>query len=169
MLNRLLFLILLFCPVFASAQLIGIGAEYVPPKNGANAIQFQANLAFPTWHKQNAMNAVVLSGIDYSGGSSSVAGLNIKPIQIRSYISESLYNNHPFTILLGFDTGYLFNFRHGKDGLILSPLVHLEYKFYYINTGWDFNVTNNENQFFVKFGIGFGLGSFKAIAKTRIR
>lgn len=169
MLKKILLSIFLCMPSLAWAQLVGIGAEYSPPKNGANAIQFQMNLAFPTWTHVNPLNTVMLSGIDYSGGSSPVSGLNIKPFQFRSYITENLYNNHPYTILLGFDTGYLFNFRHGKDGLILTPNIHLEYKFYYINTGWDFNITGNRNQFYVKFGIGFGLGTFKTIAKTRIR
>lgn len=169
MIKRLFTILLVCIPVCLSAQLLGIGAEFVPPKNGANAIQFQANMAFPTWTKQNSMNIFVLSGIDYKGGSTEVSGFSIKPLQLNSYITENLFNDNPVSFFVGMDAGYLLGRGHAKDGVVLTPNLHLEYNVFYINTGWDFNITGNQNQFYVRFGVGFGLGTFKTIAKTKIR
>lgn len=165
---KIIFLLLII-PMASSAQLIGVGAQYADAKGAGNAIQFAANASFPVWHKKNSLNMFIASGIDYTGGSSPVAGLNIKPLQFTSYISESLFNNFPVTILVGCDAGYLFNFKHGKDGIIISPNVYVDYKSFFVKTGYDFNVTGNREQFFVRFGLNFGLGTFKMFAKTRIR
>lgn len=170
MMKKTLLIFLLLLPSFAFAQLIGIGTQYVPVKDGANALQFQMNLSAPIFPKNPLpLNTIWMSGVDYTGGSSPVAGLNIKPIQLRNFISDSFYNNHKVTLLLGFDAGYILNHRHGKNGIVLTPNVHLEYKFFYLNTGWDFNVTGHRNQFYVRLGVGFGLGSFKMFGKTKIR
>ena len=163
----LLILIFITIPLTGSAQFLGIGAMYADAKH-ANDVQFAANLSYPVFHKKNSLNTFIASGIDYTGGSTPVAGLNIKPIQASSFLSESLFNNHPFTILVGCDAGYLFNFRHGKDGIVLTPNIYLDYKCFYVKTGYDFNVTGNEQQFFVKFGVGFGLGTLKMIPNTKI-
>lgn len=165
---KIIFLFLLL-PLASSAQLIGVGAQYADAKGLGNDIQFAANASFPVWHKKNPLNIFVASGIDYTGGSSPVSGLNIKPLQFTSYISESLFNNHPFTILVGCDAGYLFNFKHGKDGLILSPNLYIDYKSFFVKTGYDFNVTGGKQQFFVRLGFNIGLGTFKMFAKTKIR
>lgn len=164
-----LLLITILFPTLTFAQLIGIGTQYVDPKAGENAIQFQANLSFPVWTNKNPLNVFMSSGIDYTGGSSPVAGINFKPIQLSSYISEEWFNNSKVTFMVGADAGYLLNHRHGKSGIVLTPHVHLEYSVFYLKSGWDFNVTGNENQFFVRFGIGFGIGTFKSLAKTKIR
>ncbi|MFV0417550.1 MAG: hypothetical protein ACK5KT_02300 [Dysgonomonas sp.] len=165
---KIIFLFLLL-PIMCSAQLIGIGAQYTDAKGKGNDFQFAANASFPVWHKKNALNAFLASGIDYTGGSSPVAGLNIKPLQFTSYINESLFNKHPFTILVGCDAGYLFNFRHGKDGIIITPNIYFDYKSFFLKTGYDMNVTGNEQQFFVRLGVNLGLGTFKMFAKTSIR
>ncbi|MBK5720306.1 hypothetical protein JGH11_05435 [Dysgonomonas sp. Marseille-P4677] len=165
--NIILFLLLL--PFVCSAQFIGIGAQYADAKDKGNDFQFAANISFPVWHKKNALNSFIASGVDYTGGSSPVAGLNIKPIQLTSYLSESLFDNNKATILVGCDAGYLFNFRHGKDGIVITPNIYLDYKFFFIKTGYDFNVTGNEQQFFVRAGFCFGMGSIKSYAKTTIR
>lgn len=166
---KVVLLLLLLLPIVATAQIVGVGTQYVDPKNGANAFQFQANVSFPVWTAKNPLNTYLSSGIDYTGGSSPVAGLNIKPIQLTSYLSESLFNECPVTFLVGADAGYLFNHRHGKDGIVLTPHVHVEYSIFYIKSGWDFNVTGKRDQFFVRLGIGFGIGTTKSLAKTRIR
>lgn len=160
-------LVFMALPLASSAQFIGVGAMYADAKHG-NDIQFAANLSYPVWHKKNSLNAFVSSGIDYTGGSSPVAGLNVKPIQAATFMSESLFNNHPFTILVGCDAGYLFNFKHGKDGIVLSPNVYADYKSFYVKTGYDFNVTGGEQQFFVKFGVSFGMGVIKMFPNTKI-
>ncbi|WP_165043105.1 hypothetical protein [Dysgonomonas sp. ZJ709] len=161
-------LLLILLPLACSAQFIGVGAQYADAKSRGNDFQFAASLSFPTWHKKNPMNTFISSGIDYTGGSSPVAGLNIKPIQINSFLSESLFNNNPYTILVGCDAGYLFNFKNGKDGVVITPNIYLDYKFFFVKAGYDFNVTGNEQQFFVRAGLSFGMGSFKSYAKTEI-
>ena len=166
---KLTILLLIILPTVALAQFVGIGAQYVDPKGGANAIQFQANLAYPVWTKKNPLNIFMASGIDYTGGSSPVAGINFKPIQLSSYISESWFSKSKFTFLVGADAGYLVNHRHGKDGIVLTPHIHFEYSIFYLKSGWDFNVTGKRDQFFIRFGVGFGLGTAKSFAKTRIR
>lgn len=166
---KIMLLLLLAVPVMTIAQVIGIGTQYVKPENGANAFQFQANLSYPVWTKKNPLNTYLSSGIDYTGGSSPVAGLNLKPIQLTSYLSESIFNNWPVTVLVGADAGYLVNFKHGKDGVVLTPHLSIEYSVFYVKSGWDFNVTGKRDQFFVRLGVGFGIGTLKAFAKTRIR
>lgn len=164
---KIIFLFLLL-PMASFAQLIGVGAQYADAKNKGNDFQFAANASFPVWHK-DALNSFIASGIDYTGGSSPVAGLNIKPIQFTSYLSESLFNDYPFTLLVGCDAGYLFNFRHGKDGIVISPNIYFDYKSFFLKTGYDMNVTGDRQQFFVRLGVNFGIGTFKMFAKTKIR
>lgn len=164
---KIIFLFLLL-PIASSAQLISVGAQYADAKGKGNDFQFATNASFPVWHK-DALNSFIASGIDYTGGNSPVAGLNIKPIQFTSYLSESLFNDHPFTLLVGCDAGYLFNFRHGKDGIVISPNIYFDYKSFFLKTGYDMNVTGDKQQFFVRLGINFGIGTFKMFAKTKIR
>lgn len=161
--------ILLLLPFACSAQFLGVGVQYADAKDKGNDFQFVANVSYPVWHKINALNSYVASGLDYTGGSSPVAGLNIKPIQFTSYLSESLFNKNKFTVLVGCDAGYLFNFRHGKDGIVVTPNVYFDYSSFFIKTGYDFNVTGNEQQFFVRVGFCIGMGTIKSYAKTSIR
>lgn len=161
-------LLLLLLPLACSAQFIGIGAQYADAKDKGNDFQFAANVSFPTWHKKNPLNSYISSGIDYTGGSSPVAGLNIKPIQFTSFISESLFNKNKATILVGCDAGYLFNFRHGKDGIVITPNVYFDYKFFFAKAGYDFNVTGGKEQFFLRAGFCFGMGAIKSTVKTEI-
>lgn len=164
---KIILLLLLF-PLVGFAQFLGIGAQYADAKNKGNDFQFAANASFPTWHKKNPLNTFISSGIDYTGGSSPVAGLNLKPIQINSFITESLFNKNKATILIGCDAGYLFNFKHGEDGIVITPNVYFDYKFFFVKTGYDFNVTAGESQFFVRAGFCFGMGSIKSFVKTEI-
>lgn len=151
-----------------SAQFIGAGVQYADAKDKGNDFQFAANISYPMWHKKNPLNSFISSGIDYTGGSSPVAGLNIKPIQLTSFLSESLFNNNNATILVGCDAGYLFNFKHGEDGIVITPNVYFDYKFFFLKAGYDFNVTGGEQQFFVRAGFSLGMGSIKSFVRTRI-
>lgn len=174
---RIIIVLLTMIPVMATAQIVGVGTQYVPTENGANAMQFQANLSFPVWFDKNPLNLVLFSGIDYTGGSSPVAGVNFKPIQLQSYLSESLFNNNKFSFMIGGDAGYLLNHRHGKSGIVLTPYVYADYPFkmgmlpisLYVKSGWDFNVTGKRDQFFIRIGFGISINSFKALAPTKIR
>lgn len=151
-----------------SAQFIGIGAQYADAKGKGNAIQFAANVSYPYLHKKNALNTFISGGIDYTGGSSPVSGINIKPIQISSFISESFFNKTKFTVLIGCDGGYIFNHRHGKDGVVITPNIYVDYKFFFVKAGYDMNVSKGERQFFVRTGFSFGMGAIKSFAKTKI-
>lgn len=170
----ILILLLTTSPIFCSAQLLNtaakiggqavkynlqLGAQYTDN----NDIQFASSMSYPIFHKKNKLNSYISSGIDYTGGSSPVAGLNIKPIQLTTFISESLFNNKPFTILVNCDAGYLFNFKHGKDGIIITPNIYFDYKCFFVKSGFDFNVSEGEHQFFVRTGISFGMGTLKML------
>lgn len=159
---------LLLFSLTCSAQFIGAGVQYADAKGKGNNFQFAANVSYPVWHKKNPLNTFIASGIDYTGGSSPVAGLNVKPIQLTSFLSESLFNQNKATILVGCDAGYLFNFRHGKDGIVITPNVYFDYKFFFVKAGYDFNVTGGEQQFFVRAGFSIGMGTFKSFVKTEI-
>lgn len=172
-------LFLLFLPMFGYAQIMNtvaktggialkynlqLGAQYTDNDD----IQFAGSMSYPIFHKKNPLNSYISSGIDYSGGSSPVAGLNIKPIQLTTFFSESLFNNNPYTILLGCDAGYLFNFRHGKDGIVITPNLYMDYKCFFVKTGFDFNVSEGERQFFVRAGISFGMGAIKMLPNVKV-
>ncbi len=161
--------ILLLLPVCLSAQFIGIGTQYADAEGKGNALQFAANVSYPVYHKKNILNSYISSGIDYTGGSSPVAGLNIKPISVTSYLSESLFNNNKYTLMVGCDGGYLFNFKHGKDGVVVTPNIYFDYKSFFVKTGYDFNVTGGEKQFFVRVGFSVGMGALKMLPNTKIR
>ena len=164
--------ILLFSFIFPaclSAQFIGVGTQYADAEGRGNALQFAANASFPTYHKKNALNLYLSSGIDYTGGSSPIAGLNIKPISLTTYFSEPFFNSNNYTLLLGCDGGYLFNFRHGKDGVVITPNLYFDYKCLFVKTGYDFNVTGGERQFFVRVGVSLGMGALKMLPNTKIR
>lgn len=153
-------------PILCKAQFIGLGGQYAEKSDG----QFFANLAYPTFHKKNPLNTFVMSGIEFTtSGGTKMSGLHLKPIQLTTFISEDLYNNKPYTILLGVDAGYLFDFRHDrKDGIVFTPNAYFDYKFVFVKAGYDLDVSNGQQQFFVRAGLCFGLGSFKIMKNTKI-
>lgn len=162
---NLLFLLLLF-PLLSFGQFIGLGGQYA---NGSDG-QFVANLAYPVFHKKNSLNSFISSGVEYTTyGGAKLSGLNIKPIQFSTFLSEDLFNKKPYTILLGVDGGYLFNFPKGrKNGIVFTPNVYVDYKSFFVKAGYDFDVSNGHNQFFVRAGICFGLGTIKMFPNTKI-
>lgn len=176
---KILFLLMSVFPFSVSSQMLNtvaktagmalkynlqLGAQYTD----ANDIQFAGSMSYPVFHKKNPFNSYILSGIDYTGGSSPVAGLNVKPIQITTFFSENLFNNYPYTILLSCDAGYLFNFKHGKDGVVITPNLYVDYKCFFMKTGFDFNVSEGEHQFFVRAGISFGMGVIKMLPNVEV-
>lgn len=177
--SKIFLFIFIFLPLTCSAQFLKpaiwtggmaikynlqLGAQYTD----ANDVQFAGSMSYPVFRKKNPFNSYISSGIDYTGGSSPVAGLNIKPIQLTTFFSESLFNNHPYTILLGCDAGYLFNFRHGKDGIVITPNLYVDYKCFFAKIGFDFNVSEGEHQFFIRAGITFGMGMIKMAPNVKI-
>ena len=163
---KILFL-LLSLPFFCYSQLVGLGGQYSQGADG----QFVANLSFPTYHESNNLKLLIFSGLEYTtSGGAKMSGLNLKPIQAATYFGDDFYNNNPVTVLAGVDAGYLFDFRNGrKDGIVFTPNLYLDYKVFFVRTGYDFDVSNGRNQFFIRAGIGIGLGTFKILNGTKIR
>lgn len=152
-----LLLLFLVFPTLAMAQFAGIGLQYTDAKD----IQFQTSVSYPYVMPKNKYAAYISGGVEYTGGSSPVAGLNIKPIQLSTAFNQKRMFSKAYTLVLSCDAGYLFNFRHGKDGIVITPNLYIDYKSIYIKTGYDFNVTEGERQFFVRAGLCFGWGTVK--------
>lgn len=162
-------LLLLVCllPVFCYGQFFSLAGQYSEKSDG----QFATNLSFPTLHPVNKLNSFISSGLEYTtSGGSKMSGLNLKPIQLQTYFSEDFFNNHPYTLLLGVDAGYLFDFRSRRDNaIVITPNLYLDYKFFFIKGGYDFDVSHGRNQFFVRAGVSIGMGVFKMFGNTKIR
>ncbi|MDU1905396.1 MAG: hypothetical protein E6772_11480 [Dysgonomonas sp.] len=163
---KILFLLTLL-PLFSYAQFIGFAGQYSQGADG----QFVANMSFPTYHEENSLRTFISSGLEFTtSGGARLAGLNIKPIQAQTYFSEDFYNNNPVTLLLGVDAGYLFDFRsRRKNSIVITPNLHCEWKVFFVKTGYDIDTFHGNSQFFVRAGIGIGLGTFKMFAPTKIR
>ncbi len=152
-----LLLVVFSLPVYS--QLFGIGGQYAEKSNG----QFFVNAALPTFTKANALNLFNMSGLEYTTpGATRLAGLNIKPIQLSSYISDKIFYESPFTLSIGADAGYLFDFRRGyKNTIVITPNIYADYKIFFLKTGYDIDTFHGNHQFFVRAGIGFALGTMK--------
>jgi len=163
---KILLLLIVF-PILCHAQFIGLGGQYSQASDG----QFFINMAFPTYHQENKLNLFNTSGFEYTtSGGAKLSGLNIKPIQLSTYFSEDLYNDNPATLLLGVDAGYLFDFRKNrKNSIIITPNLYVDYKVFFIKTGYDIDTFHGNSQFFIRAGIGIGLGTFKMFSGTKIR
>lgn len=159
-------LLFLLLPVLCYGQLLGVGGQY---SDGADG-QFFGSMAFPVFKEKNKLNTFVSSGLDITtSGGAEMSGLNVKLIQAKTFLSEDLFNKKSFTILVGVDGGYLFDFRRGqKNGIVLTPNVYVDYKILFLKAGYDFDVSNGRNQFFVRAGVGVSFGTLKMFAKTRI-
>ncbi|MDH6355635.1 hypothetical protein M2132_001980 [Dysgonomonas sp. PH5-45] len=153
-------------PMLCSAQFFGLGGQYTQKSDG----QFFASFSYPTFHPKNKLNSFISSGLDFTtSGGAKISGLNVKPIQLNTFFSEKLFNSTPYTLLLGVDGGYNFDFRHGrKNGIVITPNIYFDYKFLFLKAGYDFDVTNGNNQFFVRAGFCFGMGTIKMFPNTKI-
>lgn len=163
----ILFLVLIFVPLVSYGQFLGIGGQYTEKSNG----QFIASFSIPTIHPApNALNSYISSGMEFTtSGGAEMSGLHLKPIQITTFFSENLFNNTKWTVLLGVDGGYLFDFRQGKKNAITAtPNLYFDYNFFFVKGGYDFNLSHGGGQFFVRAGICFGMGAIKSFAKTSI-
>lgn len=162
-----LLLLMVFVPILCQAQFFGIGGQYSQKSDG----QFFINTSYPFYNEKNALNMYLSSGMEYTtSGGAKLAGLNIKPIQATSYLSEDLYNNLPITLLVGVDAGYLFDFRsRHKNSIVITPNIYIDYKVFFVKAGYDIDTFHGNSQFFVRAGIGVGLGTFKMFARTKIR
>lgn len=161
-----LLLLTLALPLLVHAQFFSSGGQYSQKSDG----QFFANFSYPFFHKKNPLNSFVSSGIEYTTyGGAKLSGLNIKPIQINTFFSESFFNNTKYTLMMGVDAGYLLNLPKGhKNGIVITPNLYLDYKFFFVKAGYDFDVSNGVNQFFIRTGVCFGMGAVKMFPNTKI-
>lgn len=157
--KKIFLLLLLVLPEAIMAQMAGVGAQW----SGFDRINFNATLSGP--YKINMGDKITWSlggRLDYVSGNPKVSGLNIKPLSFDITTSD-FFLIKPITITVGTDAGYNFNFRHGNDGIVLTPNIYLDYNFFYLKFGYDYNTFENEGNFFVRFGIGIGQGMLKKI------
>jgi len=161
-----LLLLLLGFPLLGYAQFIGLGAQYSQKADG----QFFANFSYPVLHQKNKFNSFMSSGLDYTTyGGAKLSGLYLKPIQLNTFFSEIFFYNTKYTLMFGVDAGYLLNFPKGhKDGIVITPNIYLDYRFFFVKAGYDFDVSNGVNQFFVRAGFCFGLGTVKMFPNAKI-
>lgn len=152
-------LLLVFLVFPAYGQLLGIGGQYAQKSDG----QFFVSAALPTFTKNNALHLFNLSGLDYTTpGASRLSGLQIKPVQLSSYLSDHIFYESPVVLALGVDAGYLFDFRSNhKNTIVVTPNLYLDYKIFFVKTGYELDTFHGNNQFFVRAGIGFALGTMK--------
>ncbi|MDR1876494.1 MAG: hypothetical protein LBQ84_02580 [Flavobacteriaceae bacterium] len=108
--KKIIIFLFILLPVTSFAQFMGAGVQYADARGKGNDFQFAANIScpIPGINNKNPFNSFISAGLDYTGGSSPVAGLNIKPVQISSFLSESFFHKNNFTVLVGCDAGYLF-------------------------------------------------------------
>lgn len=165
--KSLLFILLVFLPLVSYGQFLGIGGQYSEKSDG----QFVASFSFPTIHPaHNVLNSFVSSGLEFTtSGGAKMSGLHLKPLQISTFFSEDFFNNNPYTILLGVDGGYLFDFRHDqKNAITITPNLYFDYKIFFVKAGYDFDVSHGKSQYFVRAGICIGMGSLKMFGNTKI-
>ena len=165
--KSLLFVLLVFVPLISYGQCVGRGGQYSEKSDG----QFVFSGSFPTYHPaHNKLNSFVSSGLEFTtSGGAKMSGLHLKPIQISTFFSEDFFNNTPFTLLLGVDGGYLFDFRHDrKNAITVTPNLYFDYKFFFVKAGYDFDVSHGRSQYFVRAGVCIGMGSLKMFGNTKI-
>ncbi|NDV69642.1 hypothetical protein [Dysgonomonas sp. 25] len=158
--KKYIFILLFFIPVAGFSQLVGVAGQWTKFE-GDSHFQFNASASFPYLNNLGDKTCWMFGGgVDYLSGSTTVSGLNIKPAQFV-ITSANIFGVKSYTIMLGADAGYNFNFNHGNDGIILTPNIYMDYKIFYVKAGYDYNTSHNEGQFFVRAGLGLGVGFFK--------
>lgn len=165
--KKVIFLFLLAIIPFASkAQFFSVGGQYAQKSDG----QFFTSFSYPVYKKKNALNSFIASGVEYTTyGGAKLSGLNLKPIQINTFFGERFFNTTKYTFMMGVDAGYLFNLPKGhKDCIVVTPNIYFDYKLFFVKAGYDFDLFNGKNQFFVRAGVCFGMGALKMIPNTKI-
>lgn len=153
----LIFSLVIYLPAYA--QLFGLGGQYAEHSDG----QFFVNVALPTYTKSNSLRFFNMSGLEYTtGGNANMSGLQVKPIQLSTYLSDRIFYESPFVVSLGVDAGYLFDFRRNRSNtIVLTPNIYVDYKIFFIKGGYEFDTFHGNHQYFVRAGIGFALGTMK--------
>lgn len=163
----ILLMLLVLIPLASYGQFFGLGGQYSEKSDG----QFVISGSFPTIHPaHNKLNSFVSSGLEFTtSGGAKMSGLHLKPVQISTFFSEDFFNNTPYTILLGVDGGYLFDFRRNrKNAITITPNLYFDYKIFFVKTGYEFDVSHGKSQYFIRAGVCIGMGSLKMFGNTKI-
>lgn len=152
-------LVLLILSFQAYGQVLGLGGQYAQRSDG----QFFINVAYPTFYENNALRLFNLSGLEYTTpGSARLSGIQLKPVQLSSYLSDKIFYESSVVIALGVDAGYLFNFSKGyKNTIVLTPNFYIDYKIFFLKAGYEVDTFHGNHQYFIRAGIGFALGTMK--------
>lgn len=152
-------ILLLIISTPACSQILGLGGQYAERSHG----QFFVSAAYPTFYESNALRLFNLSGLEYTTpGSARLSGLQLKPIQLSSYLSDKIFYESPLVITVGVDAGYLFNFSKGyKSTIVLTPHFYMDYKIFFLKAGYEMDALHGRHQYFIRAGIGFALGTMK--------
>lgn len=139
-----------------SAQMIGVGIHAAKSEK----IQFAANLHSPYYAVKGDINFFIVGGMDYTGGRTKLSGLNIKPISPTLDFANIIFgdNANKGLFWLSLDAGYLRNFyNRDYNGIVITPNIMCTYTLFYIKTGYDMNISKNNNQFFIRLGVVLSL------------
>lgn len=135
-------------------QFIGVGGQYTDGADG----QFAVSASFvPYFMIEPASFFVTAGGECTTSGRAKMSGLQIKPVQaFFTVYSERL---KPYSLVAGLDAGYLVDTRNGKkNAFLLTPNVYADYYCFFAKSGYEWDAFNGRGQFYIRAGIGFGLG-----------
>jgi hypothetical protein len=138
----------------AYAQYVGAGYQYADFRHH----QFVATAAFPWEIPSDGTFLFLSSGLEYSTKGAPVSGLNLRTLSASIPIVAERKSTW-FIFQPGLDCGYLFGLNQAKDGVVVTPNFHIEYTgFFHLRTGYDYNVTEKQGQFFIRLAVGIGAG-----------
>lgn len=144
-------LIFIFTLQTVSAQMIGAGIQVAESEK----IQFAANIHTPYCAIRGNINFFIVGEVDYTGGSTKLSGLNIKPVSPTIDLANLIFGDNADKGLfwISSDIGYLRNFSKGDcNGVVITPNITCVYSLFYIKSGYDMNVSKGNNQFFIRLG-----------------
>jgi hypothetical protein len=155
--KKFVIVFLLLFSVVCDAQVLGIGAQFIKKEK----LQLSINSYTSVYQFNDKYSSVVFglgSGFDYLSQGSTVSGLNMKPISL--YLMKNNYS--AFTFGARLDAGYNRGFGHG-NGIVLTPNFYADASVYYFSMGYDYNVSRNEGQLYVRIGVGLTMGFLKSL------
>lgn len=157
--RKILCILLLFIPTCGFAQFIGIGSQWA-----SNPEKFQFSLVtyapYIVLAGEEPVAFTLGGGLEYSTSGPKISGLQIKPVVFSLHVPNPKHNKIFSFHLAG---GYNQNFTHGNNGIIVSPSLYADWSAFYLSTGYEYNISHKEGQFFVRIGVGLTFGLFKDI------
>ena len=150
--SLILLLVFVLVSITVSAQMIGAGIQAAKSEK----VEFAANVHTRYYTYKGDVNFFLFGGLDYTGGSTKLSGLNTKAISPTLDFASMVFGDYAdrSVLWLSCDAGYLRNFNEKRaSGIVLTPNIMCAYSLFYIKTGYDMNVSRGNNQFFVRLGL----------------